>query len=157
MVERKSINQKKQEARDQNEDYFEAVIQLRHHTEEQFNEVLDYLEKKNCRVAKHVIQPEGVDIYITSQKLAQQFGRWVKTIYNCQITSTRTLHTRDTRKGKDLYRVTVLVQFLKHQVGAIVTYNGDQVKITSLGSKPTGKILSTGKRIFIDARDLKKL
>ncbi|MFT4343283.1 MAG: NMD3-related protein [Candidatus Woesearchaeota archaeon] len=157
MAERKSIQQKKQEARDQNDKYFEAVLQLRYHTEEQFNEIFDFLEKSECRITKHIVQPEGIDLYIASQKFAQQFGKWVKNRYNCQVSSSRTLHTRDTRLGKDLYRVTILVFFMTHKVGDIVTLNGDEIKIMSLGTKPSGKILKTGKRIFIDARTLRDL
>jgi len=150
----KSIKEKKQDYREGNDQYFEAVLQLRFFSEEQFNHVVDYIEENNCRITKHVPQKEGIDLYLFSQKFIQHLSRWLKERYNCQITTTRTLHTRDTKANKDLYRVTVLAQFLKRKVGDVINVNGDDIKITTIGKKPSGKILSTGKRVFLSPQDL---
>jgi NMD protein affecting ribosome stability and mRNA decay len=67
---------------------------------------------------------------------------------------SRTLHTRDTQENKDLYRLTLFVNFLKFNIGDVVEYRGEQVKLTSLGKKPSGKVLGSGKRIFLDPEAL---
>lgn len=152
MKERKSSKEKKAEYRKGNDKYFEAILQLREFNEDQFNRIIDFIEASKCGIAKHVEQKEGVDIYLESQKFTQQLGRWIKGKYTCHLTSTRKLHTRDVRANKDLYRVTVCIRFLKHKVGDIIEYNGEKVRLTSLGSKPSGRIEGTGKRIFLDPK-----
>jgi len=152
MKERKSSKEKKAEYRKSNDNYFEAILQLREFNDTQFNEIVDFIEDNDCSIAKYVTQKEGVDLYLESQKFAQQLGRWIKGKYSCHLTSTRKLHTRDTKANKDLYRVTVCIRFLKHKVGDIIEYNGEKVKITSLGGKPSGRIEGTGKRIFLDPK-----
>ncbi len=147
-----SIKQRKEEYRNANDQYYEAILQLRGNTEEQFNEIVDRIEASECKISKHTIMKEGIDLYLFSQKYIQQLGRWIKNRYNCNIASTRKLHTRDVRANKNLYRVTVCVRFLKYNIGDIIEYNGDEVKITSIGEKPSGRIVSTGKRIFIDSK-----
>lgn len=154
MAARLSRKEEKEKYRESNDQYFEAILQLRAFTEEQFNTVIDYIEAHDCRITKHVPQKEGIDLYLFSQKFIQHLARWLKDTYNIQITTTRTLHTRDSKANKDLYRVTVLAWFLKQKVGDIVMYNGEEVKIMSMGKKPSGKILATGKRIFLDAKQL---
>lgn len=151
-MERKSIKEKKEEYKKANSNYFEGVLQIRDFSEEQFNEIIDYIEDNECRIAKHIKQKNGVDLFLSSQKFIQKLSRWIKNRYNCQIKLTRTLHTRDTKANKDLYRMTLFVQFLKHKAGDVIEYEGEKIKITSLGKKPSGKVLSTGKRMFLEAR-----
>lgn len=154
-IEKKSAKQKKQEYADSQQNYFEAILQLRGHTMDQFDEIVDYIEENNCKIAKHVVVNKDVDLYLSSQKFIQQLGRWLKIQYNnVNILSTRTLHTRDTKANKDLYRVTLCVRFLKYGIGDVVEYKGDEIKITSMGQKPSGKIIGTGKRVFLDPKML---
>jgi NMD protein affecting ribosome stability and mRNA decay len=148
----KSTKEKKSDYKDSQVNYFEAILQLRYFNEDQFNKIIDYIEfsENNCKISKHVPHKNGVDIYLSSQKFIQHLSRWLKNNFNCQINLTSTLHTRNSLENKDLYRLTVCVRFTKHKVGDIIEYNGDDVKITSLGKKPSGKITHTGKRIFLD-------
>lgn len=155
-IERKSSKQRKQEYADSQKAYFEAILQLRGHSEDQFNQIVDQIEQSNCKINKHVfVNANDVDLYLTSQKYIMQLERWLKEHFNnINITFSRTLHTRDTRRGKDLYRITLCVRFLKYGVGDIIDYKGEKIKITKIGKKPSGKIMTTGKRIFIEAKDL---
>lgn len=149
---RKSIKEMKKDYHESNDNYYEAILQLRGFNEEQFNSVVDYIEKSQCKVTKHVEQKNGIDLYLFSQKFIQHLARWIKQNYNCQVVTSRKLHTRDTKANKDLYRVTVLVNFLRIKVGDVIEYDGERVRITSLGSKPVGRIVSTGKRIFLNPK-----
>jgi NMD protein affecting ribosome stability and mRNA decay len=155
-IERKSAKQKKQEYADSQQAYFEAILQLRGHTEKQFNKIVDQIEQSNCKINKHIfVNKNDIDLYLTSQKYIMQLERWIKEQFNnVNITFSRTLHTRDTRRGKDLYRITLCVRFLKYGIGDVVEYKGDKIKITTMGQKPSGKLITTGKRTFIDPRDL---
>ena len=152
MKEKKSSKEKKEEYRKSNDRYFEAILQLREFNKDQFNDIVNFIENNECSIARHVEQKGGVDLYLESQKFTQQLGRWIKGKYSCHLTSTRKLHTRDTKANKNLYRVTVCVRFLKHKVGDIIEYGGEKVKITSLGGKPSGRVEGTGKRIFLDPK-----
>jgi len=154
MVDRRSTKEKKADYRKSNDAYFEAVLQLRECNDDQFNDIIDYIEGNECRIAKHVPQKNGIDLYLESQKFIQQLGKWMKGKYSCHITSTRKLHTRDTKANKNLYRVTICARFFKHKAGDIIEYNDEEVKITRLGDNPSGKVISTGKRIFLDPKEL---
>lgn len=155
-LKRLSIKEQKDIYRKANKEYFEAILQLRELTEEQFNEIFDYIEGSYCRISKHIIHKNGVDLYLTSQKFIQQLSRWIKARFNCQLSTTSTLHTRDTKASKDLYRLTVHCVFLTFKVGDVIDYEGEKVKITTLGQKASGRVLSTGQRIFIDPKVLNK-
>lgn len=152
---RKSAKEKKEQNRLGNEHYFEAILQLRDFREDQLNNILDHIEENQCRISKHIEHKNGLDLYLSSQKFIQKLNKWIKERYHCQTTVTSTLHTRDSKANKDLYRLTVLVNFFNCKVGDVVEIDGEKVKITSLGKKPSGKVICSGKRVFIDKKHLK--
>jgi NMD protein affecting ribosome stability and mRNA decay len=153
---RKSSKESKADYQNSQKEYFEAILQMRYFDEDQFNKILDYMESQEsvCRISKHIKHKNGVDLFLTSQKFIQHLARWLKDNFNCQVDMTSTLHTRNSLESRDLYRLTACVRFIKFNVGDIIKYNGDDVKISSLGKKPSGKIINTGKRIFIDLDSL---
>jgi len=155
-AERKSTKEKKEDFKKSNENYFEGVLQLRGWPEDKFNQIFEFIMESSCRITKHETHGEDIDLYLTSQKFLQQLAKWMTQRFNCQLSYSNTLHTRDTRANKDLYRVTVCARLLKHNAGSIIDYKGEKVKITSLGAKPSGIIITTGKRIFLDPKILQE-
>jgi NMD protein affecting ribosome stability and mRNA decay len=153
---RMSYKEKKEAFHDSHIEYFEGVVQLREGTAEQMDEIFAYINDNNIRISKQIAHKNGVDFYVTSQKFVQQLAKWIPLRYKCQLGTSRTLHTRDTKLNKDLYRVTLLVEFVDFTIGDVIEYKGDRVKITSLGKKPVGRILLTGERIFLDTKVLRR-
>jgi nonsense-mediated mRNA decay protein 3 len=152
---RKSTKEQKEENKRMNDQYFEGVLQLRGLSEEQLDTLVEHIKSKDCRISKHKIQKSGVDLYLTSQKLIRDLEKWTNKRFNCYSKLTNTLHTKDKNTGKDLYRLTLLVVFLKYKPGDIMDYDGEEVKITSLGKKPCGRAVKSGKRMFLDPEKLK--
>tara|TARA_Y100000310_G_scaffold319710_1_gene375316 strand:+ start:4116 stop:4448 length:333 start_codon:yes stop_codon:yes gene_type:complete len=95
------------------DNYFEAKIQLRPYSDEVFNWIEKQMGKRNeTYVAKIVELKQGIDIYVTSQKFARQLvPKFKKRFRGGEVKSTRTLHTRDKQRSKNVYRVTVLLRY----------------------------------------------
>jgi NMD protein affecting ribosome stability and mRNA decay len=155
--ERLSYKERKAVAHEGHHEYFEGILQLRDAKQEQLDYIVDYIHENKIRISKHIDEKNGLDLYLTSQKFIQQLSRWIPQRFRCQLTQTRTLHTRDTKLNKDLYRVTLLVNFLEFTIGDVIEYEDEKVKIMSMGKQPTGKILSSGKRIFLDIHRIRSI
>tara|TARA_Y100000310_G_C20519128_1_gene732760 strand:- start:658 stop:990 length:333 start_codon:yes stop_codon:yes gene_type:complete len=89
--------------------YFEAVIQIRPKDEE----VLKFIQKKVVErkgvfISKIMEMKTGWDITISSQRFARTLGTLLKRRFKgWELKVTRTLHTRDKLRSKDVYRGTV--------------------------------------------------
>jgi len=98
------------------DNYYEAKIQLRPFDEE----VLKYIEKQidktegKVELTRIVELKEGLDIYITSQKFARSLGPKLKKRFrNSELKMTKTIHTRNRQKSRNVYRATILFKRLK--------------------------------------------
>ena len=90
-------------------DYFEAVIQIRPHS----IPVLDFIKKAVSKrdsvfISRVVSHKYGDDIYISSQRFARSLGKKLKDNFDGELKVTRTLHTRDRQRGRQIYRGTIL-------------------------------------------------
>ena len=98
----------KQSHSDKHKDYFQAIIQLRPNDEKLLNFVLAQIEeRKNVFIAKQVQLKTGIDLYLTDQRFARALGQKLKRSFKGKLILSRQLHTRDTQRSKDVYRVTV--------------------------------------------------
>ncbi len=97
------------------EQYFQAKIQIR----PKLPELLIFVQKqvkkkKNVLIARIEEIKNGFDIYITSQKFARTIGKKLKQSYpKGELKISRTLHTRDKLRSRDVYRGTVLFRLEK--------------------------------------------
>tara|TARA_Y100000310_G_scaffold345251_1_gene463127 strand:- start:4257 stop:4592 length:336 start_codon:yes stop_codon:yes gene_type:complete len=89
--------------------YFEAKIQLRPFDEEIYQFISKMvLERKGTHISKVVKLRGGVDIYISSQRFARTIGDQLKRKFKgWELKISRTLHTRDKLRSRDIYRGTV--------------------------------------------------
>jgi len=89
--------------------YFEAKIQLRPFDREVYEFIQKKIkERKNVFIAKEVHLKEGMDIYITDQKFTRSLGQKLKKVFGGELKITRTIHTRDRLKSRNVYRGCVL-------------------------------------------------
>lgn len=136
--------------------YFQGILQLRDVNDEIMAFVHNQIKKRKDEVAvtKTVSFPNGVDLYITSQKFIRILGKKLKENFGGELKVSEKLHTRN-KQGKDLYRINVLFRLLKYNVGNIVNIRGEDVRIISMRSKIFGKSVKTGRKMTIRSRDLR--
>ncbi|MEA3378763.1 MAG: NMD3-related protein [Nanoarchaeota archaeon] len=95
--------------------YFEAVIQLRPYDEEVVRFIENQIKKrKNVFISNVIKLKSGIDLYISSQKFARTLGAKLKKTFKGEMKITKTLHTRDKLKSKDLYRATILFRLQRN-------------------------------------------
>tara|TARA_Y100000310_G_C20696549_1_gene826137 strand:- start:2575 stop:2907 length:333 start_codon:yes stop_codon:yes gene_type:complete len=94
---------------DSGDQYYEAKIQLRPFDEDVYRFVHKMIEdRKGVFISKIEKFKYGVDIYISSQRFARSIGGQLKRKFkNWELIISRTLHTRDKLKSRDVYRGTV--------------------------------------------------
>ncbi len=135
-------------------DYYQGILQLRDVNNEILDFVYNLIKKRNdVAVTKTVKFPNGIDLYITSQKFIRILGKKLKDSFGGELKISSKLHTRN-RQGKDLYRVNVFFKLSKYKKGAIVSIRGDKVRLISIGKKIFARNLKTGKKVTIRSKDL---
>ncbi len=129
--------------------YFEGNLQLRNVTQDMVNWVYAaVVHDKRALIVKEEIVPNGIDLYMTSQKYLQILGKRMKTKFGGELRISSSLHTKS-RTGKDLFRVTVLYRLASYKRGDIVQIDEERFEIMKVDSKVHVKSLSSGKRSFL--------
>lgn len=89
--------------------YYEAIIQLRPPTDEIISFIRNQCRKKGEAITRVVeVGHEGLDLYITSQKLARTLGPKLKKVFGGELKMTRKIFGKNRQSSKTLYRATVL-------------------------------------------------
>jgi len=136
--------------------YYQGILQLRDVNDEIIVFVYNQIAKRaDVAITKKVNFPNGVDLYLTSQKFIRLLGKKLKDSFGGELKISSKLHTRN-KQGKDLYRVNVLFKPLKYKKGSTVFVRGDEVRLTSIGKRIFGRNLKTGKKVMIRYSDLPK-
>lgn len=134
--------------------YYQGILQLRDVDEEALNFVRNQVKKReDVAITKIVKFPNGVDLYITSQKFIRILGKKLKESFGGELKISSKLHTKS-RHGKDLYRVNVLFRPLKYKAGDTVNVRGENVRLIRIGKKIFARDLKTGKKVTIRRSDL---
>lgn len=134
--------------------YFQGILQLRDVNDEILSFVHNQIKKRSdVAVTRTVKFPNGVDLYITSQKFIRILGKKLKESFGGELKTSSKLHTKN-RQGKDLYRVNVLFRPSKYKKGDVVSVRGESVKLISIGRKIFARNMKTGKKMKIRGRDL---
>ncbi len=105
----KELSMRKSIVYEGNDQYFEAVIQIRPQDEEVLKFIQQkVLERKGVFISKIIEMKTGWDIFISSQRFARTLCTLLKRKFKgWELKVTRTLHTRDKLKSRDIYRGTV--------------------------------------------------
>ncbi len=135
-------------------DYYQGILQLRDVNSAIIDFVYNQINKReNVAVTKVVKYPNGLDMYITSQKFITSLGKKLKESFGGQLKISSKLHTRS-KHGKELFRVNVLFRLPKHKIGDIIVVRGDRIKLLKIGGKIFARNLKTGKKLTIRRSDL---
>lgn len=135
-------------------DYFQGILQLRDINDEINSYVYNQIEKRNdVVITKTQKFPNGVDLYITSQKFIRLLGKKLKESFGGELKISSKLHTKS-KEGKEIYRINVLFKSSKYKAGDIVRVRGDDFKLISLRDKIFARNLKTGKKVKIRSNEL---
>jgi NMD protein affecting ribosome stability and mRNA decay len=129
-------------------DYFEGVFQVRG-SQELINRAKNLIIEGGAHINKEIKQPGGVDFQVTSKKVMRRVGKQLCKEYVGEYKESPRLFSRDKQTSKDIYRLNCFFKEQQWKVGDIVEVNGEKVKITTLGRKPYGKSVTTGKKIYL--------
>lgn len=130
-------------------DYFEGEIQVRNATDEQLDLIRRLIWKENETISKEIVEKNGVDLYVTSQKTIQKIARTIAAKTGAHIKLSRHLFSRNRHTGKQVYRLNLLVDIPDYSKGDCLTINGKLFLVTSLGKKLSCVGLDTGKKTTI--------
>lgn len=89
-----------------------AKIQIRPFNKEVISFILSQIQKEGVIIDKQKELKEGLDIYINDASFAVKLSKRFKKNFNGETKITRSLIGEDKRKGKRIYRVTVLLRLL---------------------------------------------
>jgi len=97
---------------EKSEQYFEAIIQLRHPSQEGINCVVNAIKKKpGVFIAQEIKQKDGVDIYMSSQRFARSIGKLLKKSFKGTLKESKRLFGMNRQKSRQIYRGTILFRF----------------------------------------------
>lgn len=134
--------------------YYQGILQLRSINDEVLRFVQNQIKKReDVYITKTVKFPDGLDLYITSQKFIKILGKKLKDSFGGELKISSKLHTRS-KQGKDLYRINALFRLAKYKKGDVIEIRGTRVRIISFGKKIFARDLKTGKKMPIRSSDL---
>lgn len=134
--------------------YYQGILQLRDINDEILIFVHNQVKKRgDVAITKTIKYPNGVDLYMTSQKFITILGKKLKESFGGELKVSSKLHTKN-RQGKYLYRVNVLFKLSKYKKGNVVFVRGEKVRLISIGKKIFARNLKTGKKMIIRKGDL---
>ena len=111
--------------------YFEAILQLRDVSDDVVAYARQQIASHAIPTAKAVKLENGLDFYLADNQFTKSLGKKLQQRFGGQILMTASLHTQ--KKGKDLYRVTVLFRGLAYKKGDKVVYQGEEYIVRGVG------------------------
>ena len=134
--------------------YYQGILQLRNSNDDVVKFVYQQITKRgDVSITKTVRIPNGLDLYVTSQKFIRILGKKLKENFGGELIISSKLHTRN-KEGKDLYRINALFRLSKFKEGDLVSVRGDHVRLIHVGAKIFARDLKTGRKMTLRSRDL---
>jgi len=142
----------------ENSKYFEGVLQLRDCTMEALEFVKKTIDSEDgVWVAKEVHLKGGVDLYMSSNKFLKKIGKMLSHRFSGVLRHSSKLFTRNRQTFKDVYRGTVLFRMPSFRAGDTGVFNGDEVKVLSVGEHVMLQDKKTGRKKRYRFDDVNKI
>ena len=135
--------------------YYEAILQLREVNQDVLEFSLDEIEKRNVSIAKAVKLKTGVDYYLSDQQFTKALGKKLQKKFGGQLVVTAKLF--GVRKGKEVYRVTVLFRVIHVKRGDTISYQGEEWLVKAITKHILAFNEHTKKKIHIQFKDARKI
>lgn len=109
--------------------YYEAIIQLRGPDSPVIEALEEIRREFENNIKEFILKEErvkgGINVYVSSYKLARKIVRKLHDEYGGEIKETATLHTR--KEGKDVYRFTYLYRVPEYYRGSVLMDSSGRV------------------------------
>lgn len=97
-----------------NNQYYEAILQLRPYDKNIYNFVLSEIENyKNVFITQTEIKKYGIDLRLTSARFVEDIAKKLKRKFGGDIIKSKKLYGFSRTKGKIVYRLTVCFRLKK--------------------------------------------
>ena len=91
-----------------NNQYYEAILQLRPYDEKMYKFFLDEIKKyKNVFITQTEIKKYGIDLRLTSARFTEDIAKKLKKRFGGDIIKSKKLYGFSKTKGKIVYRLTI--------------------------------------------------
>jgi nonsense-mediated mRNA decay protein 3 len=134
-------------------DYYEAIIQLRMPDQDIVTFVESELARGKIPIVKVVEMKNGFDYYVADNSFSIGLGKHLQERFGGELNVTSSLFGR--RKGKELYRVTVLYRKAPFNKGDTVIYGGEEYIIKLMGKDIYLIGTKNKKKVHVRYRDMK--
>ncbi|MBI4448750.1 hypothetical protein HY641_01850 [Candidatus Woesearchaeota archaeon] len=128
-------------------DYFEGCLQLRNPNPDLIAYVQRQLrENPDVHIAKEIPQPDGVDLWMSSNKFLLKLGKGLAEAYNGDLKVTNRLHTKNRLTSRDVYRMTVYFKRASFKRGDEVDLRGTRMRVLGGGKRIRLQEVQSGKK-----------
>lgn len=135
-------------------EYFEGILQLRNDNQDIIDTLAKEIEKRNINIAKIKKQKNGVDIYVSSQRVLRSLGLKLQAQYGGQLKVSRKLHTRNRMRSREVYRVNVLLRLPDFKKGDVIDFKGEPHEVLGMQKKVLLKNKETGRKSSVSFDDV---
>lgn len=140
---------------DKHPEYFEAVLQLRLASQLAINFAENEIKRNRIPLTKVKKVKNGTDYYLADKNFTRTLGRKLQQEFGGQYMVTSSLVGR--KKGKDLYRFTILYRGLPFSKGDKVKYNGEEYSVKSISKEILLQEVNTGKKLRVKIKYMKDI
>lgn len=135
--------------------YYEAVLQLRDTSQEVIDFAEDEIARVGLKVAKTVRLKNGFDYYLSDNSLTRALGKRLHEKFGGEHKTTASLW--GVKKGKEVYRVTVLFRGIPFDKGDLVEYRGETYKVKILGKDIMLQHIKTGEKVHVKYKEMEQV
>lgn len=138
--------------------YFEGIMQLRNPNDEVLNFIKKKVnERKGIFISRLERQKDGVDYYFSSRRFLQNLAIKLQKNFGGELKISPRIFSVDRQSSKEVYRINVLYRFPKLKKNDIIEHKGDKLKVLLVNKKILTKDIKTGKKNWINIKDIKSL
>ena len=143
----------------ENSQYFEGILQVKNID----NGIVDYIHnevekqrKKGIFITKEKITKNRADFQITDQTYMKSLANKLQRVFGGTISLNPTLFSKNKQSGKELFRLTLLLNLPTIRKNDIIVHNGTVWKVNSVQNK-INVISLHGKKTSLPYKDYKIL
>ncbi|HLD05760.1 MAG TPA: NMD3-related protein [Candidatus Nanoarchaeia archaeon] len=136
--------------------YFEGVLQLRNSSDEVelfVEREVEANREKGIFIAKRVPYKNGIDLYLSDQHFLQSLGKKLYAAFGGVKKVNARIHTFDNARSKDVYRMTVLVEFPNFKSGDVIKMGESLIWVQEVKKDITGFDIKLHKKLKFAFKD----
>lgn len=139
--------------------YFTAVLQLRFLNEEIANFLRQMIadDKQKNFISKEEAQPNGIDFYVSSNKIARKAGKVLVEKYGGTLSENERLFSFNRVRSQNIYRMNILIEFPLFVKNDVIRFNKKVYLVKNIGKNINLTNLATGKDTIIQYKNIKEV